>query len=124
VVVSKVWAGLVQVAIPFLVGHGSVDSVEVEACAAGGVYIGLAPREGRKLESLEALVREDDHLSLHKPIYMLHLMVHTMPSASPAARVISVSKREARPATTETPRRGIRPIHSLARCNVTCEVRN
>ena len=67
VVVCKVWAGLVQAAIPFPVGHGGVDSVEVEACAAGGVYIGLAPREGRNLESLEALVLEDDHLPFHMP---------------------------------------------------------
>jgi len=61
--------------------------------------------------SLEALVRrEDDHMSFHMPVYMLHLMVHTMPSG-PAARVISVSKRGARPATTEIPTHAISPVH-------------
>ena len=53
----QVWVGLV--ALPF-----SVGSVEVEASAASNVYStnGLAPREGRKHGSLEALVWGDDIL--------------------------------------------------------------
>jgi hypothetical protein len=92
------------------------------------MYIGLAPREGRTLESLEAatLMREDEHMSFHMPVYMLHLMVvgHTMPSG-PTPRVISVSKRGARPrpATTETPSHAISPVHSLHVAIVTCKVR-